>query len=74
MSTNLYERGRRQAQIGEYVGFKCDIEQYGRVVKIEKSPFGYGRILTLENNAGFEGAYIVGRTRTTIDERDVWFD
>lgn len=55
-------------KVGDVVGFKCDIEQYGKVVKIE------GTRLTLENEYGFDGEYIGGQTVTVEDARDCWVD
>jgi len=41
-------------KIGDKVGFKSDVEQIGRVIKIEKNDdIGYN--LTLENPQGFSG-------------------
>jgi hypothetical protein len=54
--------------VGDVVGFKSDIEQSGRIVAID------GRILTLENPNGFDGAYIGGDTRTTVDADRCWVD
>lgn len=73
MASSLYSK-REGIEVGVWVGFKCDIEQSGQIIKIEKSPWGHGRILTLENKNGFDGHYIGGQTITTIDEQDVWLD
>lgn len=55
-------------KVGQVVGFKCDVEQYGKVVEIKGS---FSRIrLVLEGN--FCGEYIGGETRTTILIDDAW--
>lgn len=58
-------------KIGDCIGFKSDIEQGGKIIKIE-SGGGYGRgdLLTLENEYGFSGDYIGGETITQIDAAD----
>jgi hypothetical protein len=58
--------------IGDYVGFKSDIEQSGKIVDIKKTYFGTS--LTLENKSGFHGDYIGGDTITTQVARDCWID
>lgn len=42
-------------KVGDYVGFKSDVEQSGKIIKIE------GNMLLLSNRNGFEGAYIGGQ-------------
>lgn len=56
------------ANVGDAVGFKCDIEQYGRVILIN------GNKLTIENKSGFSGDYINGQTVTVQSARDCWKD
>lgn len=60
-------------RVGDYVGFKSDIEQYGQVVEIRRGILG-GVDLVLENTNGFQGAYIGGSTRTTQRALDCWID
>lgn len=55
-------------KVGDYVGFKSDIEQGGTVVAIE------GDYLVIENANGFRGEYIHGQTRTREHARDCWID
>ena len=58
--------------IGDWVGFKSDIEQSGRIVAIKKTYMGTS--LTLENTSGFSGDYIGGETITTELARDCWLE
>lgn len=53
-------------QVGDYVCFKSDFEQCGRVTKIE------GEKLTLESPAGFGGEYLRYATKTVELARDCW--
>ena len=55
-------------KIGDWVGFKSDIEQNGRIIKIE------GDRLYLENPGGFEGDYIGGQETTVQSARNCWID
>jgi hypothetical protein len=55
-------------KIGDYVGFKCDVEQGGCILEIS------GNKLTLENPNGFDGGYIGGRTITQQNVKDCWID
>jgi hypothetical protein len=59
-------------QIGDYVGFKSDIEQSGQVVGIKRTYMGVS--LTIENKHGFSGDYIGGDTITTQLASDCWVD
>ena len=58
--------------IGDWVGFKSDIEQSGRIVAIKKTYMGTS--LVLENRNGFSGDYIGGDTITTELARDCWIE
>ena len=62
-------------KVGDWVGFKSDIEQSGKVVAINRAG-GYrsGVELTLENESGFSGDYIGGQTSTTLSSLDCWID
>ena len=60
-------------KIGDWVSFKADIEQSGRIVHIAED--GRGRAaLTLENLAGFHGDYIGGQIRTVVRSDDCWVE
>lgn len=60
-------------QVGDCVGFKSDIEQWGQVVEIRPGILG-GVDLVLENTNGFQGDYIGGATRTVQRALDCWID
>jgi hypothetical protein len=60
-------------KIGDCVGFKSDVEQYGEIVAIHRNTNGHW-ILTLENTNGFSGDYIGGETRTQERADDCWID
>jgi hypothetical protein len=59
-------------QIGDYVGFKSDIEQSGQVVGIKRTYMGVS--LVIENKHGFSGDYIGRDTITTQLASDCWVD
>jgi hypothetical protein len=62
----------QEVQVGDWVGFKSDIEQSGKIVEIKSSYMGAS--LVLENKSGFQGGYIGGDTITTELARDCWID
>ena len=55
-------------EIGDFVGFKSDIEQYGKIVKIS------GNQLVLKASSTFDGEYIGGEEFTTVDAERCWID
>ena len=58
-----------EVKVGDWVGFKSDIEQCGKIIAIN------GNQLTLKSGSnGFEGGYI-GGCDTTIQSADrCWLD
>ena len=60
-------------KVGDWVGFKSDIEQSGQIVEIKKTTC-FGVSLVLENKSGFHGGYIGGDTVTTELASDCWVD
>jgi hypothetical protein len=58
----------KRVQVGDWVSFKSDIEQSGKIVRID------GDRLTLENINGFDGDYIGGQEITTQSARDCWIE
>jgi len=55
-------------KVGDVVGFKCDIEQYGTILQIN------GNTLTLGSNSGFIGDYIGGSTTHSETSDRCWLD
>ena len=60
----------QEVKIGDWVCFKCDIEQSGKITAIKKTYSGVS--LTLENPNGFDGGYIGGETVHSELARDCW--
>ena len=61
----------RKVSVGDWVEFKCDIEQGGCITKITTNENAMVT-LHLENQNGFDGDYIGGETETTIDLGDAY--
>lgn len=59
-------------KVGDWVGFKSDYEQSGKITKIRGS-YGVYR-LTLENRNGFGGEYLRYATTTEVLGDDIWVD
>lgn len=55
-------------KVGDWVCFKCDIEQAGQIKDIT------GELLTLTNENGFHGHYIGGNVVTTERAGDCWVE
>ena len=62
----------QEVKVGDWVSFKCDIEQSGQIVEIKTSYMG--KALVLENKNGFHGDYIGGQTVTTEQASDCWVE
>ena len=56
-------------KVGDYVSFKCDIEQGGQIYKIEGD-----RLFLRAGPNGFEGGYIGGQETTVQMASDCWID
>jgi len=63
-----------EVKVGDYVGFKCDIEQSGKIVEIKTAGVMSREVLVLESEYGFHGEYIGGETRTEEFASDCWVD
>lgn len=61
----------QRVKVGDWVSFKSDIEQSGKIIKIKP---GFGDTLVLENLNGFQGDYIGGETVTQVSARDCWVE
>jgi len=64
--TNKWEE-TFEVNVGDWVGFKCDIEQCGRVKEIQRRG-----ALIVENKNGFDGDYIGGDTEVLVGFDEVW--
>ena len=62
----------KEIKPGDWVGFKSDIEQGGRIIGIYRDSMRLSSVLILENKNGFDGDYIGGDTVTHQDARDCW--
>jgi hypothetical protein len=60
--------------IGDYVCFKSDFEQCGRITKIERAGYASRTKLTLVNEDGFGGHYLRYATTTVVDADDCWIE
>ena len=59
----------QQVKVGDYVGFKSDIEQGGTIYKIEGD-----RLFLRAGPNGFDGDYIGGSETTVQRAVDCWLD
>jgi len=66
--TNKWEE-TFEVNVGDYVGFKCDIEQIGKVKEIQSR--GALIVGSLSPN-GFDGDYIGGNTEALVGFDEVW--
>jgi len=64
----------KELSVGDYVGFKSDIEQYGQITHIEPGWHGGCSWVTLVNESGFSGEYIGGQTVTKHPADSCWKD
>ncbi len=56
-------------KIGDWVSFKCDIEQCGKIYRIEGD-----RLFLQSGPNGFEGGYIGGQDTTVQRAQDCWLE
>ena len=64
---NKYEE-EIEIELGDMVGFKTDIEQYGEVISLSRT------YVVVENKGGFCGDYIGGDTIAHVPTDDIWKD
>ena len=57
-------------EVGDVVGFKCDVEQCGRIASIKFMNHCY--VLGLESESGFHGEYIHGAKKHLEVATDCW--
>jgi hypothetical protein len=63
---NAWTGFRNTVKIGDWVSFKADVEQVGKIKSIR------GPELVLVNDGGFQGGYIGGQTETTEFAERCW--
>lgn len=63
----------QKVKVGDYVCFKSDYEQCGKIVNIKFDMFD-NCVLVLENEDEFGGDYIGGQTRTQQRAQDCWVE
>lgn len=66
--TNAFTNENVTVKIGDYVCFKSDVEQSGKVAAIN------GDRLTLTSEYGFHGDYIGGSEQTVERASDCWVE
>jgi hypothetical protein len=62
-----------QVKVGDWVCFKSDVEQCGRIKQIRRMNYNHLEFV-LENPNGFQGAYIGRDTVTTVLAADCWIE
>jgi hypothetical protein len=58
-------------RVGNFVGFKIDVEQGGEITDIEMNDWGR-EILTIWNPDGFNGCRFPGETTVSLPASDCW--
>jgi len=58
--------------VGDWVFFKADIEQQGKVVEIKGNGRRAELKLSSDDTYGFDGEYIGGETETWIESKRCW--
>lgn len=62
-------------KVGDYVCFKSDYEQTGKVAKIRTNLFGRTElVLTTDSDEGFGGDYLCGADTTVELASDCWVE
>ena len=64
----------KTVKVGDYVSFKSDYEQTGKIVQIKHANWGNGKVLVLANSNGFGGDYLRGAETTEELASDCWVD
>lgn len=57
-------------KVGDYVCFKSDYEQCGKIVEIIRGT----TLVLFKDDSGFGGDYIGGENYTRVDSRDCWIE
>ena len=59
----------QEVKVGDYVCFKSDVEQCGKITKIEGN-----RLTLFRDDEGFDGGYIGGQNYTVQMASDCWIE
>ena len=59
-------------KVGDVVGFKADVEQYGKITKITSGSYGADMLTLKAEGVFFEGGYIGGQTTTEVASDRCW--
>ena len=62
----------KKVKIGDWVGFKADIEQSGKVIDIKGNGKRAELKLSSDDTYGFDGDYLNGETETWIESKRCW--
>ena len=65
-------RTNKTINIGDWVEFKADIEQCGKVIDIKGSGKTAELKLSSDDTYGFDGDYLNGETETWIEAKRCW--
>ena len=60
----------QKVKVGDYVCFKSDFEQCGKIVEIKRGT----TLVLFKGEHGFGGDYIGGENYTQVDARDCWVE
>ena len=60
----------QKVTLGDYVCFKSDFEQCGKIVEIKRGT----TLVLFKDGHGFGGDYIGGENYTQVDARDCWVE
>tara|TARA_B110000444_G_C18844154_1_gene600833 strand:+ start:24 stop:266 length:243 start_codon:yes stop_codon:yes gene_type:complete len=62
----------KKVYLNNWVGFKADIEQSGKIIKINGTPKNALLTLSSDDTYGFEGDYLNGETETDMEAKRCW--
>lgn len=64
----------QKVKVGDWVCFKSDYEQCGKIVSIKQGYSGVVLVLESGRDEGFGGDYIGGQERTQVRPQDCWIE
>ena len=66
--------GNKEVKVGDWVWFKADVEQCGKVIKIKGSMLILQASDNDDDEDTFDGDYIGGDSRTEVRASDCWLN